>query len=402
MRSEENYRRMNNLNALLYRFFVWITACLGRVHEKWPKDTEETWNPTEEQREQAKSGFKTVFWALIGTNRDESAFLGRRAGRRVSVSKSGLSRRERGRLASMLAITVKKLRRPLNRVCKCNAQVLRAWHRRSTALILWCSVFFFFFFFFWFSAKATRAGDEKHRKKSTWPELESRWFQSKDFLAARVSRSHYVFEPGAFESRYRLDCACATYPSAARLPHRRNTKSQCSSSQSGKSCSTSRKELKNCVSEAPSPRTWRRPKPCPSPRESECLRKFILAENESPELQHRHAADREISDPTESASTSAVRSSSIFLAATLRCFGRMIVLHTRQHARKEGFQFEKPHPGRLEKAHPWKRIATIQNRLDRIGRAGAILTRSILTRLMRKFMRIAMETVIVWVRIARF
>ena len=32
-----------------------------------------------------------MFWALIGTNRDESAFLGRR----VSVSKSGLSRRER-------------------------------------------------------------------------------------------------------------------------------------------------------------------------------------------------------------------------------------------------------------------------------------------------------------------
>ena len=95
LRSEENYRRMNNLNALLYRFFVWITACHGRVHEKWPKDTEETWIPTEEQRKQAKSGFKTVFWALTGTNRDESGFLGRRAGRRVSVSKSGLSRRER-------------------------------------------------------------------------------------------------------------------------------------------------------------------------------------------------------------------------------------------------------------------------------------------------------------------
>ena len=51
--------------------------------------------------------------------------------------------------------------------------------------------------------------------------------------------------------------------------------------------------------------------------------------------------------------------------------------------------------GRQEKAHPWKRIAAIQNRLDRIGRAGAILTRPILTRLMRKFMRIAMETVII-------
>ena len=95
LRSEENSRRMNNLNALLYRFFVWITACHGRVHEKWPNDTEETWILTEEQRKQAKSGFKTVFWALIGTNRDESAFLGSRAGRRGSVSKSGQSRRER-------------------------------------------------------------------------------------------------------------------------------------------------------------------------------------------------------------------------------------------------------------------------------------------------------------------
>ena len=42
-----------------------------------------------------KAGLKPCFRALIGTNRDESAFLGRRAGRRVSVSKSGLSRRDR-------------------------------------------------------------------------------------------------------------------------------------------------------------------------------------------------------------------------------------------------------------------------------------------------------------------
>ena len=184
----------------------------------------------------------------------------------------------------------------------------------------------------------------------------------------------------------------------------RKCRKLCSSSQSGKSCSTSRKELKNCVSEAPSPRgAAPNPKPCPSPQESECLRKFILAENESPELQHRHAADREVSDPTESASTSAVRSSSIFLAATLRCFGRMIVLHLTQGNMQERKAFSSKNlTGRLEKAHPWKRIAAIQNRLDRIGRAGAILTRSILTRLMRKFMRIAMETVIVWVRIARF
>ena len=42
-----------------------------------------------------KAGLISCFWALIGTNRDESAFLGRRAGRRVFVSKSGLSRRDR-------------------------------------------------------------------------------------------------------------------------------------------------------------------------------------------------------------------------------------------------------------------------------------------------------------------
>ena len=42
-----------------------------------------------------KAGLKSCFWALVETNRDESAFLGRRAGRRVSVFKSGLSRRDR-------------------------------------------------------------------------------------------------------------------------------------------------------------------------------------------------------------------------------------------------------------------------------------------------------------------
>ena len=53
---------------------------------------------------------------------------------------------------------------------------------------------------------------------------------------------------------------------------------------------------------------------------------------------HRHAADREVSDPTESASTrgSAVRSSSIFLAATLCCFGRMIVLNRHKATGKKG------------------------------------------------------------------
>ena len=42
-----------------------------------------------------KAGLKPCFWVLIETNRDESACLGRRAGRRASVSKSGLSRRDR-------------------------------------------------------------------------------------------------------------------------------------------------------------------------------------------------------------------------------------------------------------------------------------------------------------------
>ena len=42
-----------------------------------------------------KAGLKSCFGALIGTNRDESAFLDCRAGRRVSVSKSGLSQRDR-------------------------------------------------------------------------------------------------------------------------------------------------------------------------------------------------------------------------------------------------------------------------------------------------------------------
>ena len=130
----------------------------------------------------------------------------------------------------------------------------------------------------------------------------------------------------------------------------------CSSSQSGKSCSTSRKELKlkNCVSEAPSPRGA-------APNLVPLLRRVSALEKSSWQRTNLrscyidgHAADREVSDPTESASTSAVRSSSIFLAATLRCFGRMIefVLHTRQHARKEGFQFEKPHRRKTRKSPP--------------------------------------------------
>ena len=98
LRSEENDGRKNFYTKQcpnLCRFFVWITVYHGRVHEKRPKDTEETWILTEEQENRQKAGLKSCFWALIGTKRDESAFLGRRAGRRVSVSKSGLSRRDR-------------------------------------------------------------------------------------------------------------------------------------------------------------------------------------------------------------------------------------------------------------------------------------------------------------------
>ena len=77
----------------------------------------------------------------------------KRALRTLTLSSTSIQLRKRRKFFFLIAITVKKLRRQLNRVCKCNVQVLRAWHRRSTALILWSSVFFFFFFF-WFSAKS--------------------------------------------------------------------------------------------------------------------------------------------------------------------------------------------------------------------------------------------------------
>ena len=106
MRSEENYRRMNNLNALSYRFFVWITACHGRVHEKWPKDTEETWIPTEEQRKQAKAGLKPCFgrWSgQIGTNR-LFWVIGRDVGFGLQI---GTVPARTGRLASMVVSETK-------------------------------------------------------------------------------------------------------------------------------------------------------------------------------------------------------------------------------------------------------------------------------------------------------
>ena len=42
-----------------------------------------------------------------------------------------------------------------------------------TILVWFWHGFFFFFFFFNFQPKATRAGDEKHRKKSTWPYIKT-------------------------------------------------------------------------------------------------------------------------------------------------------------------------------------------------------------------------------------
>ena len=53
-----------------------------------------------------KVGLKSCFWALIRTNRDESAFLGRRAGRRVSIQ-IGTVRTRSGRLASMLVASLR-------------------------------------------------------------------------------------------------------------------------------------------------------------------------------------------------------------------------------------------------------------------------------------------------------
>ena len=68
-------RTFNQNNALIYTllFFVWKTACHGWVHEKRPKDTEEPWIPSEEQREQAKAGLKSCFWAF---DRDKSGRIG--------------------------------------------------------------------------------------------------------------------------------------------------------------------------------------------------------------------------------------------------------------------------------------------------------------------------------------
>ena len=53
-----------------------------------------------------KTGLKFCFWALVGTNRVESAFLGHGAGRRVSVFKLRLSGRDRDGWQVCLAETL--------------------------------------------------------------------------------------------------------------------------------------------------------------------------------------------------------------------------------------------------------------------------------------------------------
>ena len=227
-------------------------------------------------------------------------------------------------------------------------------------------------------------------------ELESRWFQSKDFLAARESRSHYVFKPGALESR--SDCANATYPSIGRLPHRRNTK-------------VSQivlvfpvwEELLDIAEGAhrSSVTLWRRPKPCP------LLRRVSAFENSSWKRTNLRSCNIDM-PLTEKYLIQLSRRPPPPCEAPAYywqqpCAVSDAWLYFTQGNMQERKAFSSKNlTWRPEKAHPWKRIVAIQNRLDRIFRAGAILTGSILTRLMRKFMRIALETVIVWVRIARF
>ena len=85
----------NQNNAQYIQIFCLDNCPLRTGTWKMAKRQEklELWLKNKEKRQ--KAGLKSCFGALIGTNRDESAFLSRQAGRRVSVSKSGLSRRDR-------------------------------------------------------------------------------------------------------------------------------------------------------------------------------------------------------------------------------------------------------------------------------------------------------------------
>ena len=105
MHSEENDSRIN----FLARTMPWYVQifCLdnshhGRVHEKRPKGTEETWILTEEQREQAKGRLKIVF---LGVDRDKSGrigFFGSSGGTSGFGLQIGTVPTGSGRLASMI------------------------------------------------------------------------------------------------------------------------------------------------------------------------------------------------------------------------------------------------------------------------------------------------------------
>ena len=170
---------------------------------------------------------------------------------------------------------------------------------------------------------------------------------------------------------------CESVPNFARLPSR-----------SGKSCSTSRKELKNCVSEAPSTRARGA-----AQNLVPLLRKVSAFENSSWQRTNLRRCNIDML-LTEKYLTKLSRRPPPPCEAPASSWQQPCAVSDVWLYLTQG--------NSIEKVHPWKRIAAIQNLLDRIGRAGAIITRSTLTRLMRKFMRIAMETVIVWVRIARF
>ena len=162
----------------------------------------------------------------------------------------------------------------------------------------------------------------------------------------------------------------------------RKCRKLCSSSQSGKSCSTSRKELKNCVSEA-TVTSWRRPKPCPSPQESECQScniDMLLTEKYLTQLSRRPPP------PCEAPAYSWQQPCAVSDLSDTRQHARMEVILSFS-SKNLTTRLEKP---TLGKESPRFRIVWIES-----AGPGAILTRSILTRLMRKFMRIAMETVIV-------
>ena len=159
----------------------------------------------------------------------------------------------------------------------------------------------------------------------------------------------------------------------------RKCRKLCSSSQSGKSCSTSRKELKNCVSEAPSPRGA-------APNRVPLLRRVSAFENSSWQRTNLRSSNidmpliekylaqlsRRPPPPCEAPAYSWQQPCAV---RTHDCTSP-----TQGNMQERKAFSSKNLTGRPEKAHPWKRIAAIQNRLDRIGWAGAILTRSIRTR----------------------